>query len=55
MVLGLSHVVIATSDVLKMAEFFEKVSGLKPHYSNKEFTEFVLGNKLRIAFFKATG
>ena len=55
MIQGLSHVVIASNDVSRIAEFFAGAFELKPHFSNPEFCEFVLPNKGRIAFFKATG
>jgi predicted enzyme related to lactoylglutathione lyase len=52
---GLSHIVIATENVDKMAAFFEQVFEQKPHFSNSAFADFVLPNKARVAFFLPVG
>lgn len=50
-----SHAVITSQNVPKMAEFFEKFFEVVPYYKNKAFTEFVLPNGFRLAFFVPTG
>lgn len=50
-----SHVVIATEDVPRMELFFRTVFGVDPHYSNKEFVDFVLPGRFRVAFFRPVG
>lgn len=53
--LHLSHVVIASLNVVRITEFFAAVFGLLPKYANDEFADFVLPSGARIAFFKPTG
>lgn len=53
--LNLSHVVIASSNVVRMTRFFEESFEIPPHYANEEFADFVLPSGARIAFFKPTG
>lgn len=50
-----SHLVIASRSVPTMRAFFEELFSLPAHYSNEEFTEFVLPSRFRIAFFKPSG
>jgi uncharacterized glyoxalase superfamily protein PhnB len=53
--LTISHLVLATEDVPKMETFFSYVFGAKAHYSHKEFVDFVLPGRSRVAFFTAVG
>ncbi len=55
MIRNLSHLVIATEDVARMAKFFQDVFEIEPYFAKDEFTEFVLPGKARIAFFQVTG
>lgn len=50
-----SHVVIATEDVARMEKAFRLVFGIEPHYSHKEFVDFVLPGHFRVAFFLPVG
>jgi catechol 2,3-dioxygenase-like lactoylglutathione lyase family enzyme len=54
-ILHLSHLVIASSDVPRMARFMIAVFGISPHYSNADFADFVLPSGTRIAFFSPVG
>jgi catechol 2,3-dioxygenase-like lactoylglutathione lyase family enzyme len=53
--LTISHLVLATQDVPKMEAFFTYLFGVKAHYSHKEFVDFVLPGRSRVAFFTAVG
>ena len=55
MILACSHTVLATTDVSRIARFFAEAFGLTPVFENKEFAEFVLASRFRIAFFRPTG
>ena len=55
MVIAASHLVLATEDVPRLRAFLQEIFGLKPHFQNKEFCEFVLASRFRIALFKPTG
>lgn len=55
MLLACSHVVIATEDVPRLTRFFQDTFEISPHFENEMFSEFVLPNKYRIAFFKPVG
>jgi catechol 2,3-dioxygenase-like lactoylglutathione lyase family enzyme len=50
-----SHIVLATQDVPKMTVFFKESFEIEPHFSNDQFSEFVLPTGFRIAFFKPVG
>lgn len=52
---NLSHVVITSSNVVRMTQFFEESFGVSAHYANEEFADFVLPGGTRIAFFKPIG
>lgn len=53
--LNISHLVISSSNVLRMTEFFRETFGLMPHYANDEFADFVLQSGARVAFFAPVG
>jgi len=55
MIRACSHLVVATDGVERITRFFEWVFEIKPYYEAKEFSEFVLPNQFRIAFFKPVG
>lgn len=55
MIKACSHLVIASSNVSAMREFFVSLFQAKPHFSNDEFCEFVLASHFRVAFFKPVG
>ena len=55
MIRAVSHLVIATEDVARLAGFFEELFSVEPHFANDMFTEFVLPSRFRIAFFKPVG
>ena len=50
-----SHLVVATDDVPKMTHFFSSLFEINPYFENKEFSEFVLPSRFRIAFFRPVG
>lgn len=50
-----SHLVITSKNVPKMTKFMESFFGVKSHYANRQFADFVLPNGFRIAFFAAIG
>lgn len=50
-----SHLVITSKHVPTMTKFMESFFGVKPHYANRQFADFVLSNGFRIAFFAAIG
>jgi len=50
-----SHAVIASADVPRITRFFRQAFVIDPVFDNKEFSEFVLPSKFRIAFFVPTG
>ena len=52
---ALSHLVIATQQVSRFASFFQDLFEVVPHYHTKEFCEFVLPDRTRIAFFVPVG
>ncbi len=54
-ILACSHLVVTSSSVPRMTRFMEDFFGVKPHYANKQFADFVLPNGFRIAFFAAIG
>lgn len=55
MLLASSHLVIATSNVERITKFFAELFELSPHFANREFAEFVLPSRFRIAFFVPVG
>lgn len=55
MIQACSHLVITAENVEAMSDLFEQLFDQKAHFKNKEFCEFVLSSKFRIAFFKPTG
>lgn len=55
MIQACSHLVITATNVIAMSDWFEHLFEVKPYFKNEEFTEFVISNKFRIAFFKPTG
>ena len=55
MIKGLSHAVITTDDVASITKFFSEIFSISPHFSNADFSEFVLPNRGRIAFFRVVG
>ena len=50
-----SHLVITTSDVARITDFWRQLLQLEPHFENKGFAEFVLPSGFRFAFFLPTG
>lgn len=50
-----SHAVLASGDVPRMTRFFQDAFDIAPVFENKEFSEFVLPSRFRIAFFVPTG
>jgi predicted enzyme related to lactoylglutathione lyase len=50
-----SHFVLATADVPKITDFFRQVFQMETHFSNDQFSEFVLPTGFRIAFFRPVG
>ncbi len=50
-----SHLVVTSKNVSKMTRFMESFFGVKAHYANRQFADFVLPNGFRIAFFAAIG
>jgi uncharacterized glyoxalase superfamily protein PhnB len=54
-ILACSHLVVATEDVPRLTRFFESVFESKPYFENEMFSEFVLPNGFRVAFFKPVG
>jgi catechol 2,3-dioxygenase-like lactoylglutathione lyase family enzyme len=55
MLLGCSHVLLASDDVPRITRFFERVFSLTPRFENDMFSEFVLPSRFRLAFFKPVG
>lgn len=55
MIQACSHLVISSKNVDAMSAFFSSLFGVKPHFSNSEFCEFVLPSRFRVAFFKPIG
>lgn len=55
MIQACSHLVITAENVETLSEMFEQLFEQPPHFKNKEFCEFVLSSKFRIAFFKPVG
>lgn len=50
-----SHLVLTTTDVAKITNFWRQFLGQEPHFENKGFSEFVLPSGFRFAFFLPTG
>jgi catechol 2,3-dioxygenase-like lactoylglutathione lyase family enzyme len=50
-----SHLVIVSSDVPRITHFVSSFFGITPHFSNDQFSDFVLPGGFRIAFFVPTG
>jgi uncharacterized glyoxalase superfamily protein PhnB len=50
-----SHLVVTSKNVSLMTKFMESYFGIKAHYANRQFADFVLLNGFRIAFFAAIG
>jgi catechol 2,3-dioxygenase-like lactoylglutathione lyase family enzyme len=50
-----SHLVLTTTDVSRITEFWRRLLQLDPHFENKGFAEFVLPSGFRFAFFLPTG
>lgn len=55
MICACSHLVLATKNVSRMADFFSSVFEIKAHFQNETFVEFILPSKFRVAFFEPTG
>jgi uncharacterized glyoxalase superfamily protein PhnB len=55
MIRACSHLVIAARDVEAMAAFFRTLFVVEPHFTNREFAEFVLPSRFRVAFFRVVG
>lgn len=55
MILACSHVVIAVTDVASTTKIFSELFEIAPYFESKEFSEFVLPSKHRIAFFRPVG
>ena len=55
MIKALSHLVITSNNVSHISEFFSTVFEISPHFMNEEFSDFILPNKGRVAFFKPVG
>jgi hypothetical protein len=55
MLLACSHLVLATDDVTRITRFFAQAFDVAPRFENDLFSEFVLGSKFRVAFFKPVG
>lgn len=55
MLLACSHLVIAAEDVERQVLFFRTLFGIEPYFANKEFAEFVLPSRFRVAFFRVVG
>ena len=50
-----SHAVLASTDVIRITRFFQAAFDIAPVFANKEFSEFVLASRFRVAFFVPTG
>lgn len=55
MILNCSHIVLTSENVPNILKFFKEFFDITPHFENKEFGEFILPSKFRLAFFKPTG
>ena len=55
MLMACSHLVIASQNVPQMVRFFRECFEVAPYFENKDFAEFVLKSKFRVAFFTVTG
>lgn len=55
MIKALSHLVIASNNIPLMTELMNTLFDVKAHFANEEFSDFVLPDKSRIAFFKPVG
>jgi hypothetical protein len=55
MLKALSHLVITSHQVPHMTQFFAEAFKVEPHFQNEEFSDFVLPDKSRVAFFKPVG
>lgn len=55
MIKALSHLVISSNNVTHISKFFQEAFEIAPHYINEEFSDFILPDKSRIAFFKPVG
>lgn len=55
MIKAISHLVIASKNVNIQTKFFRTIFQIEPHFHNNEFSDFVLPDKRRIAFFVPTG
>lgn len=50
-----SHLVIASTNVPRIAACFRELFGIEPHYENELFVDFVLPSRFRVAFFEPVG
>lgn len=55
MIKALSHLVITSEDVKAITHYFSLLFNTKPHFANDDFSDFVLSDNSRIAFFRPTG
>ncbi|MFG1494826.1 VOC family protein [Halobacteriovorax sp. ZH4_bin.1] len=55
MIKALSHLVITSKNVTNISNFFTDVFGVKAHFANEDFADFVLPDKSRVAFFRPVG
>lgn len=55
MILACSHVVIAVTDVAASTALFASLFEIAPYFESKDFAEFVLPSRHRIAFFRPVG
>ena len=53
--LAISHLILASDDVPRIAGFFREAFDLPPHFENDLFADFVLPSRFRIAFFEPVG
>lgn len=50
-----SHLLLASSDVPRIAAFFSQAFGVTPQFANDMFADFVLSSRFRVAFFTPVG
>ncbi|MBT6325835.1 MAG: VOC family protein [Bdellovibrionales bacterium] len=55
MIKALSHLVISSNNVTMISGFFKDAFNIEPHYINEDFSDFILPDKSRVAFFKPVG